>query len=147
MDGEFKPTKEWAIVPRVSRIVPFGYRPDPEDPDLLLPNVLELEALERAKKHIKRGYSYRETATWLGEVTGRTITHTGLKKRIENDRSRVNRLEALKLAAKRIEEQIRKTEKANDLREASRREGNKPDSDLNGDALDAGDNFGTYTED
>ena len=117
-DGEIKPTKVWAIVPRIARTIPFGYYPDPEDPDLLIPNVRELEALERAKRHIRRGYSYRETAIWLEEVTGRTISHTGLKKRIDNDRIRVNRLESLKLQAKRIEEQIRKTEKANEIQKA-----------------------------
>lgn len=105
-------TRDWLIIPRVSRTVPFGYYPDPEDVDLLLPDVRELEALEKAKKHLKNGYSYRDTAAWLLEVTGRSISHMGLKKRVEDDKTKRDRLAGLKLQAARIEEQIRKIEKA-----------------------------------
>lgn len=77
----------WKKVPRVSRTIPFGYKLDSEDPDVLLPIPLELEALELAKKHVKV-YSYRVVADWLSEVTGRKISHVGLDKRIKSDRTR-----------------------------------------------------------
>ena len=57
---------EWLSVVRVGRVVPFGYRQDPEDDDILLPIPEELEALEEAKKYLKQ-YSYRDVANWLSE--------------------------------------------------------------------------------
>ena len=50
VDGEY----EWLSVVRVGRVVPFGYRQDPEDDDILLPIPVELEALEEAKGSNKR---------------------------------------------------------------------------------------------
>lgn len=106
------PTEEWEIIPRMSRTIPFGYERDPEDDELLVPVILELEALKKAKAHIKKGYSYRETAKWLSEVTGRSISHMGLRKRITNDRKNSGRLRGLKLQAQRIEALIKRAEKA-----------------------------------
>ena len=45
VDGEY----EWLSVVRVGRVVPFGYRQDPEDSDILLPIPEELELFEQAK--------------------------------------------------------------------------------------------------
>ena len=108
------PTQNWKIVPRLARTIPFGYAEHPTDPDLLVPIVLELEALEKAKRHLKN-YSYREVAKWLEEVTGRYVSHVGLRKRIENDRKNKSILGGYKLQAKRIAEAIRKIEKADSI--------------------------------
>lgn len=73
---------EWKPVVRSGRIMPFGYKEDPTDPDVLLPIPEELELLEQAKKHLKK-YSYRAVAAWLSEQSGRPISHVGLYKRIK----------------------------------------------------------------
>lgn len=95
---------KWLPIPRISRIVPWGYEEDPEDRDTLLPIPFELDALERAKKYIVSGqYSYRNVADWLSHETGRRISHTGLKKRIENERKRKRRASTYTNWAKQIE--------------------------------------------
>lgn len=94
---------QWKPIPRISRTIPFGYILDPEDPNRLLPVELELEALEKAKRHVKN-FSYREVAQWLTAVTGRPISHVGLKKRIEVERLRRTKAQALRSWSARIEE-------------------------------------------
>lgn len=96
-------TKEWRAIPRVARVVPFGYRIDDDDPHLLQPIILELEALEKAKVHLRQ-FSYREVANWLTQVTGRKISHMGLLKRIKNEQRRRDKARTFELWAKRIEE-------------------------------------------
>jgi len=103
-------TKDWSPIPRISRTIPFGYELSPDDPNLLLPNVFELEALEQAKKHLRQ-YSYRDVANWLSSITGRYISHVGLKKRMEIERSRRTKAHALKNWANRIKEAEAKVEK------------------------------------
>ena len=115
---EIVSTQNWKVIPRIARTIPFGYEAHPTDPDLLLPIVLELEALEKAKRHLKN-YSYRDVAKWLEEVTGRYVSHVGLRKRIENDRKNKSILGGYKLQAKRIAEAIRKIEKADSINSES----------------------------
>ena len=74
--------KDWNRIPRVARTIPFGYEIDPEDEDFLVPISIQLDALDKAKQHLKQ-YSYREVANWLTKQTGRYISHTGLRKRIK----------------------------------------------------------------
>ncbi|MCA2590155.1 MAG: hypothetical protein IM509_05240 [Microcystis sp. M31BS1] len=88
--------KDWKSVPRLSRVIPFGYKVSETDSKMLEPDVFQLEALEQAKKHLKKGYSYRIVSRWLSDVTGRTISHMGLHKRVEYDRSRGNKAKTLK---------------------------------------------------
>lgn len=102
-DGEWKP------IPRLSRTIPFGYEVDPEDGDRLLPIPLQLEALDKAKTYVKR-FSYRDVAQWIEAVTGRSISHVGLKKRIEIDRARRTKATALKSWSRRLEEAKAKAE-------------------------------------
>lgn len=82
-----KEDKVWHPVVRVSKTIPFGYEEDPDNEKMLLPIEHELEALVLAKKHLKQ-YSYREVANWLTTQTERSISHSGLKKRIEVERRR-----------------------------------------------------------
>ena len=95
-------TKDWKPIPKISRVIPFGYKVSEEDPDLLLPIVEELEALELAKKHVKQ-YSYRRVAEWLFAVTGRKISHVGLKQRIEFEKKRGRKINGLKQLTQRAE--------------------------------------------
>ena len=106
--------KEWRRIPRVARVIPFGYEVDPDDADFLLPIKNELDALEQAKAHLKQ-YRYREVANWLSKETGRYISHAGLKKRIdiENKRRKVTGIK--RELARRLEKtlhQIKKLEES-----------------------------------
>ena len=46
--------KEWVQIPRIARTVPFGYKINEQDPDLLDPIPYELEAIEMARKYVKQ---------------------------------------------------------------------------------------------
>lgn len=93
---------EWVAIPRLSRVIPYGYRVDDEDPNTLLPIPLELEALKQAQKHVKR-FSYRDIANWLEAITGRKISHVGLKKRLDSERNRRTKASTLKSWTSRLE--------------------------------------------
>jgi type IV secretory pathway VirB4 component len=80
-----KAKETYVPIPKIRKTIPFGYRQDEENPDLLQPIPTELEALELAKKHLKQ-YSSRQVAAWLTTTTGRTISHVGLLKRIKTER-------------------------------------------------------------
>ena len=102
--------KNWSRIPRVARTIPFGYEPDSEDPDFLLPLSEELEALEQAKKHLRQ-YSYREVANWLTKETGRYISHVGLKKRIQVERKRKKSVTIKRELTRRLEKTLKEIEK------------------------------------
>ena len=70
----------------------------------------ELNALELAKKHLKQ-YSYRDVAQWLTRQTGRTISHMGLKKRIQIERKRKKAATIKKRLAQRLQETLQEIEK------------------------------------
>ena len=89
-------------IPRLARVIPFGYEIDPEDNNMLVPIPFQLDALVQAKKHLK-SYSLREVATWLTNITGRSISHMGLKKRMEMERSRRTKASAAKTWLARAE--------------------------------------------
>lgn len=101
---------EWKPVVRIGRQTPFGYSEDPEDKDVLLPVVKELELLEQAKKHLKR-YSYRAVAAWLSEQSGRVISHVGLYKRIKLEYKRKTEAATQRYFAERYKEALAKAEK------------------------------------
>lgn len=102
--------KEWHVIVRVSRQVPFGYRIHPENDKLLEPIPDELEALELAKRHIKQ-YTYREVAAWLTRQTGRYISFRGLKKRLDVERRRKKAASIKRKLAKQLEETLQEIEK------------------------------------
>ncbi len=99
----------WIPVVRVGRIVPWGYREDPEDKDILLPIPEDLELFEQAKKHLKQ-YSYRQVAAWLGEQSGKPISHVGLYKRVNLEYRRKTEAANQRYLAKRYKEAIAKAE-------------------------------------
>ena len=87
--------KEWIQIPRIARTVPFGYKINEEDKELLDPIPYELEAIELARKYIKQ-YSLRQVANWLTTKTGRQISHIGLRKRLLHELQRKNKARTLK---------------------------------------------------
>lgn len=101
---------DFMSIPRIARTIPFGYQEDPDDKDMLLPVPRELRALEKAKEYLKQ-YSYREVANWLTKQTGRSISHMGLKKRIDSEQSHKRRSATLREWARRYEKAISKAEK------------------------------------
>ena len=106
---------EWVPIPRVARTIPFGYELDPEDDGILLPIDNELDMLVKAKKYLKQ-YSYREVANWLTRNTGRTISHVGLKKRLDNERRRKNKAGSLRRWADYAKKAIAKAEEIENKR-------------------------------
>ena len=98
---------EWIQIPRIARIIPFGYKLNEQDKELLDPIPYELEALELARKYINQ-YSYRQVANWLTKKTGRDISHVGLRKRLIHERQRKNKARTLKRWSEYAEKAIQK---------------------------------------
>ena len=107
---EQKENKNWLPIPRVARTIPFGYKVDPQDDNILLPIPEELEALEQAKMHLKQ-YSFREVANWLAKTTDRSISHVGLRKRIQNEQQRKRKITVKRTWAERLKKAIEAAEK------------------------------------
>jgi len=99
--------KEWSQIPRIARTVPFGYKVNETDNELLDPISYELEALELARKYVNQ-YSYRQVAQWLTKKTGRDISHVGLRKRLMNERQRKNKARTLRRWSEYAEKAIQK---------------------------------------
>ena len=58
--------RQWHVIARTTRTVPFGYRVHPEKEKLLEPIPDELEALELAKRHLKQyGYIILFKIIWI----------------------------------------------------------------------------------
>ena len=112
---DIKEDNEWIVIPRISRTIPFGYEIDKDDPDILQPVENELDMLEEAKRYLKQ-YSYREVANWLSRNTGRSISHVGLKKRLDNERRRKNKVGSLRRWADYAKKAIAKAEEIENKR-------------------------------
>ena len=112
---DIKEDNEWIAIPRISRTIPFGYELDKDDPDVLQPVENELDMLEEAKRYLKQ-YSYREVANWLSRNTGRSISHGGLKKRLDNERRRKNKVGSLRRWADYAKKAIAKAEEIENKR-------------------------------
>ena len=112
---DIKEDNEWIAIPRISRTIPFGYELDKDDPDILQPVENELDLLEEAKRYLKQ-YSYREVANWLSRNTGRSISHVGLKKRLDNERRRKNKVGSLRRWAEYAKKAIAKAEEIENKR-------------------------------
>ena len=112
---DIKEDNEWIAIPRISRTIPFGYKLDKDDPHILQPVENELDMLEEAKRYLKQ-YSYREVANWLSRNTGRSISHVGLKKRLDNERRRKNKVGSLRRWADYAKKAIAKAEEIENKR-------------------------------
>tara|TARA_R110000851_G_scaffold249567_1_gene402058 strand:+ start:324 stop:752 length:429 start_codon:yes stop_codon:yes gene_type:complete len=120
MPEEIEDVLVWKPVVRVGRIIPFGYRQDPEDSDIILPIPEELELLEQAKKYLKQ-YSLRNVADWLSEESQRYISHVGLMKRIKLEQKRKKEVSTQRYYAQRYKEASEKAKKLEDQRIGGRR--------------------------
>ena len=80
---------EWSPIVKRSRQIPFGYKDDPHDSNILLPIEDHLDALAEAKEYLKT-CSYREVAAWLSVKTGRRISFQALHKLIAKEKKRTN---------------------------------------------------------
>ncbi len=100
----------WKPVVRVGRTIPFGYKQDEKDKDILLPIVQELYLLEKAKKFLRQ-YSYRQVANWLSTETGRSISHVGLMKRIRLEQKRKTNASTQRHLAERYKEALQKAKR------------------------------------
>jgi hypothetical protein len=128
IDGEW----EWVPIVRIGKTVPFGYRQDPNDDDILLPIPEELELFELAKKHLKQ-YSYREVAAWLSETSGRYLSHVGLFKRVKLEQKRKSAASIQHFYAQRYKEAAEKAEKLEKIRLGARRRVSTTDSETSSD--------------
>ena len=71
---------------RSSSTIPFGYKLDDGNVELLTPVQEQLEALNKILPMIKdRTISLREGSIYLESITGRKISHNGLKKIADKD--------------------------------------------------------------
>ena len=104
---DIKEDEEWISIPRIARTVPFGYRLDENDSDILRPVIEQLDALEQARKYIKQ-YSYREVANWISTRTERYISHVGLRKRLVHEQHRKRQVTSLRKWAEYAETAIKK---------------------------------------
>ena len=124
---DIKEDNEWIPIPRISRTIPFGYDVDPDDPDVLLPNEHQLDMLVKAQKYLKQ-YSYREVANWLTRNTGRSISHVGFRKRLDNERRRKNKSGSLRRWADYAKKAIAKAEELEAKRLGAKTQSSQEDS-------------------
>jgi len=99
----------WVRIPKHpgARTIPFGYKECEDDPAMLDPIPFELEALEKAKIHLKQ-YSLAQVSNWLYKTTGREITRDGLRKRIQNEQTRRRKAAYYRNIAKRLHQALLK---------------------------------------
>ena len=121
---------EYVAIPRIARTIPFGYEVNPEDEGVLEPVILELAALELAREYVKQ-YSYRQVAEWLTTKTGRSISHTGLRKRLLHERARKNKAATLRKWAEYAQTAIEKAEALEEKRTGSKAAGDDRAADSN----------------
>lgn len=100
----------YVAIPKIGRTIPFGYKQDETDPDLLQPIPAELEALEKAKKHLKQ-YPSRQVAAWLTKVSGREISHVGLLKRIKSERKHGYKSTTYRNLARRLQKALEQAQR------------------------------------
>ena len=119
---DIKEENEWVQIPRIARTVPFGYKQNEEDPDILDPIPTELDLLEKARAYTNQ-YSYREVANWLSTNSGRYISHVGLRKRLQYERQRKNQAKSLRKWAEYAEKAIAKAQSLEEERTGSKAAG------------------------
>ena len=119
---DIKEENEWVQIPRIARTVPFGYKQNEEDPDILDPIPTELDLLEKARAYTNQ-YSYREVANWLSTNSGRYISHVGLRKRLQHERQRKNQAASLRKWAEYAEKAIAKAQEIEEARTGAKATG------------------------
>lgn len=64
--------------PNATAAIPYGYMADEDDPLTLVADPAFTPHIEQAFDYLEAGHSYRETAHWLSEKTGKRLSHQGL---------------------------------------------------------------------
>ena len=64
--------------PNKTAKLPYAYIPSKDDPLVLIPDPEVVRWVEDALDHLDQGHSSRRVAAWLGEKTGKTISHQGI---------------------------------------------------------------------
>ena len=105
-----KAKETYVPIPKIRKTIPFGYRQDETDENLLQPIPAELEALEKAKKHLKQ-YPSRQVAAWLTKVSGREISHVGLLKRIKSERKHGYKSTTYRNLARRLQKALEQAQR------------------------------------
>ena len=116
---DIKDKNEWIAIPRIARTIPFGYSVDPDNEHILRPIPRELDALEKAKQHLKQ-YSYRQVANWLSTFTDRYISHIGLMKRVRREQKRKNKARTLRVWSEYAEKAIKAAKELEEERTSSK---------------------------
>ena len=116
---DLKENSEWVAIPRIAKTTPFGYKEDPENAHILRPIPRELDALEKAKQHLKQ-YSYRQVANWLSTFTDRYISHIGLMKRVRREQKRKNKARTLRIWSDYAEKAIKAAKELEEERTSSK---------------------------
>ena len=71
---------------KLSSTIPFGYKVSDKDTAFLEEVPEQLEALEDIKELLRmKALSLREGSIWLEHRTGRSLSHAGLKKMMDNE--------------------------------------------------------------
>jgi hypothetical protein len=71
---------------KLSSTIPFGYKISDKDSAFLEEIPEQLEALEDIKELLRmKALSLREGSIWLEHRTGRSLSHAGLKKMMDNE--------------------------------------------------------------
>ena len=71
---------------KLSSTIPFGYKISDKDTAFLEEVPEQLEALEDIKELLRmKALSLREGSMWLEHRTGRSLSHAGLKKMMDNE--------------------------------------------------------------
>ena len=71
---------------KLSSTIPFGYKVSDKDSAFLEEVPEQLEALEDIKELLRlKALSLREGSIWLEHRTGRSLSHAGLKKMLDNE--------------------------------------------------------------
>lgn len=81
MTDTFTPRHDWPIVKRynLTQKIPKGYKTDPEDTSIFIPDLEQIIHIEKALDHLDMGESSREVAEWLSEQLGKPISHQGIR--------------------------------------------------------------------
>jgi coenzyme F420-reducing hydrogenase alpha subunit len=90
--------------------VPWGYRQNKYDQQLLDPIDEQLDLYEEGKKLVRKGCSLRDVAQWMSAATGRKISHVGLQKKIQDEESK-KKSKAAKIAWERRRARIEEAER------------------------------------
>lgn len=105
-----KQAKRWPVTLRANGTAkyPFAYEPVAYKSKVLIPHWDRIQWIELAFQHLENGHSLRETAAWLGDKTGKTISYNGLNNlwRKQKGRKQTPRSKKLKEARKAREEKL-----------------------------------------